>query len=116
MKLILVRHGETLMNKKDIRQGHTHNPLSAAGRKQAQKVAKELKKEGIAAIYSSDIRRAADTARVVAKLHKNVPLILTRDLRERNPGIYDNTPMSAEREASKASGLEKHKWRPPGGE
>ena len=38
------------------------------------------------AIYSSDLLRASDTAKEIAKFHNNVPVKLTANLRERNLG------------------------------
>ncbi|MBN2052517.1 histidine phosphatase family protein [Candidatus Woesearchaeota archaeon] len=82
MRLILTRHGETEENKKDISQGHIPGKLSADGKKQAEKVALRLKNEKLDCIYSSDLARAIDTARFIAKHHKKTPLIITKDLRE----------------------------------
>ncbi len=39
-------------------------------------------------IYSSDLKRSADTAKEIAKYHLSVPLIFTSDLRERNLGDF----------------------------
>jgi len=72
MKLILVRHGETIDNKKRLVQGHRQGELSDVGKEQAKKVAERLKDEKIDYIFSSDLRRAADTAKVIAKYQKEV--------------------------------------------
>lgn len=116
MKIILVRHGETVENVKGIRQGHSHGTLSKKGMKQARLLAKELKKYKIDAIYSSDLGRAANTARIIKRSHKAALLILTKAMRERNPGIYNLTPMDEEKRAREASDMPRHKWRPPKGE
>ncbi len=86
MKLILTRHGETEENIKGIIQGHLPGRLSKKGIEQAKKVAQRLKHEKIDAIYSSDLKRAADTTKEIAKYHPNIPLIFTEELRERNHG------------------------------
>lgn len=83
MRLIITRHGETLENMEGIVQGHMHGTLSKKGIEQAEKLAKALKDEQIDYIYSSDLKRASDTAREISKFHKNVPFQLTKDLRER---------------------------------
>ena len=62
MKLIIVRHGETIENQAKILQGHLPGTLSNKGIEQAKTIALNLKQEKIAAIYSSDLARAADTA------------------------------------------------------
>jgi broad specificity phosphatase PhoE len=86
MKLILVRHGETEENKKGILQGHMHGTLSKEGIDQAKRLAKRLSKEKIDAIYSSDLKRAADTAKEIVKYHPEIPLSFTEELREINLG------------------------------
>jgi len=86
MKIILVRHGETEENIKRIVQGHLPGTLSKLGIEQAKKLAQKLKDEKIDLIYSSDLARALDTAKEIAKFHKNVPLIPTKELRERYLG------------------------------
>jgi len=86
MKLILVRHGETEENKKGILQGHLPGKLTELGRDQAKKLALRLKDEKIDAIFSSDLARASDTTREIAKYHPNVPLFFVEELREKNQG------------------------------
>ena len=85
MKLILVRHGETVENTEDRAQGHLPGKLSELGVSQAKRLGLKLKDEKIDAIYSSDLARAADTAKEIAKYH-DADLILTEDLRERGQG------------------------------
>jgi broad specificity phosphatase PhoE len=89
MKLILVRHGQTIENQKRIVQGHLPGKLSENGKEQARKLGLRLKDEKIDAIYSSDLRRAVDTAKEIAKYHKNAGFFLVKELRERHHGKYD---------------------------
>jgi len=86
MKLIITRHGETEENNTGIIQGHQPGHLSEQGVKQARKVAIRLKDESIDCIYSSDLNRAADTAREIAQYHPDVPLEFVKELRERYLG------------------------------
>jgi broad specificity phosphatase PhoE len=86
MRLILTRHGETIENKEGIMQGHLPGKLSEEGIEQAKKVAKRLKGEKIDYIYSSDLARAADTAKEIAKSHPKSPIKFVKELRERNMG------------------------------
>ena len=86
MKLIITRHGETEENIAGILQGHLPGTLSENGIKQAKKVSLRLKDEEIDFIYSSDLRRAANTAKEIAKYHPNTPINFVEDLRERNWG------------------------------
>jgi probable phosphoglycerate mutase len=87
-RLVLVRHGETAWNRETRIQGHTDIPLSDHGRWQAQQVGKALRDEGLHAVYSSDLQRAADTARAVADA-SGLPLVLDEALRERHFGAFE---------------------------
>lgn len=82
-RIILVRHGETDFNRESIIQGHTDTFLNKTGVSQATAVAKLLVKEKIDAIYSSDLRRAFQTAWFIGQKLKR-EIITTRYLRERN--------------------------------
>jgi broad specificity phosphatase PhoE len=88
MKLIITRHGETEENKSGIMQGHLPGKLSATGIEQAKKIALRLKDEKIDYIFSSDLARASDTAKEIAKYHKHVPIKFTAELRERHLGDF----------------------------
>ena len=65
-RILLARHGETDWNRVGRWQGHADPPLNDAGRSQAAELAERLAGDWIAAIYSSDLMRASQTARVVA--------------------------------------------------
>jgi broad specificity phosphatase PhoE len=67
--ILLARHGETDWNRDDRFQGHADPPLNAAGRKQARVLADALAGEPLAAVYTSPLRRAAETAEIVAAPH-----------------------------------------------
>jgi broad specificity phosphatase PhoE len=65
-RLIVWRHGETDHNAGGIWQGQLDTALSANGREQAQAAAAALTAYSPAVIVSSDLERAADTARALA--------------------------------------------------
>ena len=88
MRLIITRHGETEENKAGILQGHLHGTLSDLGKEQAGKLAERLRGEKIDLIVSSDLDRAHDTAKAVAKFHPDVDLTLDKRLRERFLGGF----------------------------
>jgi broad specificity phosphatase PhoE len=64
--ILLARHGETDWNREYRFQGWADPPLNATGRAQAVDLSVELMTEELAAVYSSPLRRAYETAEVVA--------------------------------------------------
>jgi broad specificity phosphatase PhoE len=66
---LLVRHGATEWNHAKRAQGQADIELSEAGRLQAKHVASELARFDIAAVYSSDLKRAFHTAAPIAAAH-----------------------------------------------
>lgn len=92
MKLTITRHGETEENKKKIAQGHLPGKLSKLGKMQAKKLAKRFENEKFDYIFSSDLARASNTAKEVAKFHKKIPLKLVENLRERYLGDLQGKP------------------------
>jgi len=86
MKLFIVRHGETVENKTHIHQGHLPGRLTKEGKEQAEKIAFRLKKEKFDYVYSSDLARASDTAKIIMKYHKGQHIIYSQELREINQG------------------------------
>jgi broad specificity phosphatase PhoE len=91
MKLLLVRHGQSVANAEGRIQGQFDSPLNARGRAQAQALAQRLEHEGwnLAALYASDLQRAAETARIIAQQF-DVPLTLDPQLREYDFGLLTN--------------------------
>jgi broad specificity phosphatase PhoE len=85
MNLILVRHGETDWNRLGICQGFADVELNENGRRQIKQLASSFKHHSISAVYSSDLKRASDTARAIADCH-NLEVRLDPDLREMNQG------------------------------
>jgi broad specificity phosphatase PhoE len=65
-QLVLIRHGETEWNRDRRIQGHTDIELSNEGHEQARRLALRLAREPIQAVYSSDLRRAHQTADPIA--------------------------------------------------
>lgn len=70
MRLILVRHGETMWNRENRILGHTDVDLNEKGRKQAEQLGVAFKDEEVTAIYSSSLRRARETANEIARYHQ----------------------------------------------
>ena len=65
-RLVLLRHGQTAFNVEGRMQGHLDSQLTALGRAQAAAVAPVIAALGPDRLISSDLRRAIDTAEVVA--------------------------------------------------
>ncbi len=86
--LHFIRHGETDWNAGRRVQGHTDVPLSARGREQAAELAARLADWPIGAIFSSDLRRALETARPLADRLGLEPVV-DPILRERNFGVFE---------------------------
>jgi len=97
LKLILVRHGETLSNRENRVQGITDNELSKYGYVQAQKLAESLKSEPIDDIVSSPLKRAYQTAQAICKFHKAVIEVESK-LQEMNHGDFENVTIAELRE------------------
>lgn len=66
-EIILVRHGETEWNVVEIYRGRADVALDETGIKQAELLGKYLGDLKLDAIYSSPLRRALDTANIVAR-------------------------------------------------
>jgi broad specificity phosphatase PhoE len=86
--LLLVRHAETDWNADGRLQGQTDRPLSDFGRRQAQRLAGELEREEIEAIYSSDLSRARETAEILGE-RLGLPVALDPELREKDWGTWE---------------------------
>jgi broad specificity phosphatase PhoE len=84
--LWLVRHGETQANVDGIFQGQMDTLLNARGQRQAREVAALLGERSFDVIYSSDLRRCADTARAIATLTGH-DIVFDPDLRELHYGV-----------------------------
>lgn len=65
-EILLVRHGQTDWNAERRWQGHDDRPLNKLGRDQARELAGRLRDEPLEAIYTSDLRRARETAEILA--------------------------------------------------
>jgi 2,3-bisphosphoglycerate-dependent phosphoglycerate mutase len=85
--ILLARHGETDWNREGRFQGWADPPLNEAGRAQASALAERLRETPFDAVYSSDLRRAHETAVVVAEPH-GIPVVSDPGLREIDVGSW----------------------------
>lgn len=94
-RLCLIRHGETAWNTERRLQGHTDIPLNARGEVQALQMARALQNANITfdVLYSSDLKRAADTAQAIVQLF-GVEVKVESALRERHFGALQGLSIS----------------------
>ena len=85
-KVILIRHGETEWSYQKRYCGFTDIELNEKGRQQARRLLKRLSKEKIHKVYSSDMKRTVQFAKIV---FKDLPVEELLDLREMNFGIFE---------------------------
>ena len=83
----MARHGESDWNRERRWQGHADRPLSPLGLEQASALADAVQTRSIVAVYSSDLRRALDTAEVVAG-RLGLTVTALPDLREVDVGSW----------------------------
>ncbi len=84
-RILLVRHGHSQGNAERRFGGHSATPLSERGFVEAEATARALSTEGVTAIYSSDLLRAAQTAEPLARLC-GLGVTTTEAFRERSVG------------------------------
>ncbi len=101
-KIIIVRHGETDYNLERRMQGWLDIPLNKTGRDQAKIAATKLRGIKFDAIYSSDLIRAHETAKIISKTVKQ-SIIISPALRERDMGIFAGWAWESEHDPIKDS-------------
>ena len=118
-RVLLARHGQTAWNVDSRIQGHLDIGLNEHGHWQAQRLAEAMAGETLAAIYSSDLQRARDTALAVSR-RTGVPVQPEPALRERAFGGFEGKTFQ---ELQQHHPQETERWRrrdpdfaPPGGE
>jgi alpha-ribazole phosphatase len=118
-RFILIRHGETIWNRESRYHGQSDIPLNEEGKKQAKKLSERLKDEKIDIVYSSDLQRAFETAKLIAKPHL-LDVNTVKEMRELSLGIWEGFTLE---EIQQKWPREYAQWRenphyvrPPGGE
>ncbi len=118
-EIILIRHGETEWNKVKKYQGHMDIELNDSGRQQAGEAARELANLEIDYFASSDLKRARETAEIIASFHEN-NVSEFQELREMNFGDWEGKGFE---EIKDENSLDFQKWikdpikySPPSGE
>ncbi len=106
MTLLLLRHGESEGNATRRIQGWSDHGLTELGRQQAEAAGRYLADAGAVALYSSPLRRARDTAVIVAG-HTGLQILDLPDLREYRFGEAQGLLWS---EAQERFGLVGRNW------
>jgi probable phosphoglycerate mutase len=122
MKIILVRHAQTLKNKEGKMQGHEDSDLTEEGREQVLKIVKRLSHENVSGVYCSGLGRALKTADKISESH-GLKTKIDRRLNELNWGDFSSAPVkevilkwSNYYGEMKKKGVPREEIRPPKGE
>jgi Fructose-2,6-bisphosphatase len=87
VRIIFVRHAESLWNPIGRYQGRLDPELSERGHNQAKLIANALKKYNPTALYSSPLKRTYQTAEYISK-ELNLPIIKNEDIIEIDHGDW----------------------------
>ena len=112
---IFLRHGESRANVERWLSGHVDVELTERGREQARVAGRQLAEQPIERAWSSDLVRAAETARL-ALAGRDVPLSFTPALRERRLGAWSRRSLDALRASGETRELIAWEGDIPGGE
>lgn len=118
MRLFLIRHGETSWTVTQRYQGTSDTPLNREGVRQAKALARVLRVERPVRLYTSTLRRAWDTAQVIAR-ELGARTVADSRLNEIDFGKWEGASYGV---PAKQAGKQFQKWRegklqrPPGGE
>lgn len=119
MRLIVVRHGETIYNAQARYTGQSDVPLSGLGQRQVAMLGEYLATEQLDVIVASDLERTRITAMAIARYH-TLPVQEDADLREVALGAWEGSTYAEVRDRDAALVA---RWRtdattyaPPGGE
>lgn len=117
MRLIIVRHGQTDENVKEIIIGQDIDVvLNEQGVLQAQKLADFLKNENINFAYTSYQGRAIHTAKEILRFHPSAKIIVAHQLKEQNLGIYEGKGKAEWKNIKKNIKEPFHSFKPKDGE
>lgn len=95
MKIYIIRHGETAWNAQRRIQGRSDVELNENGRRLAAVTAAALREIPFDVAYSSPLKRAMETARII--LHgRDIPIIPEPDIIEMAFGVFEGEIMTEE--------------------
>ena len=115
-RIFLVRHGATEWNINKRAQGQADVPMDTLGYEQAEEAADRLQDEEIVAVYASDLQRASETAKAIAR-RRGLEVNLDERLREIDQGEWTGlTPKEICEKWPDQWGMARHYSPRPGGE
>ena len=89
VRLYMVRHGQTYLNRYRKLQGWSEAPLTPEGERQCREAAEMMKGAGFCAAFSSDLRRAQDSLKIeLSCMGLDVPTKSFKGLREEFFGFF----------------------------
>jgi probable phosphoglycerate mutase len=121
-RIFLIRHGQPEQHCDKIILGQYDTPLSDRGKDEAWLAAEKLGREGVnlKRIYSSNLKRAMQTAEIIAKKFGDIPVIPNMFFREMAMGEWDGVLIEEIKtkfpEEYKRRGEDMRNYRIPGGE
>ncbi|MBD3368437.1 MAG: histidine phosphatase family protein [Candidatus Eisenbacteria bacterium] len=98
-ELVIVRHGETELNRDGVFRGRLDVPLNDRGRLQAEAAAEALSGKPVAAVFSSPLSRALDTGAAIARRH-GVEVIVDEAFHNFDLGVWQGRPKEVVRSES----------------
>lgn len=117
-RIVLVRHGETTYNATGRMQGQLDTELSDVGIAQATATAREIADWNVAAVYSSDLKRAQHTAELLSEFW-GVGVETDARLRETDLGEWtgaSHEEIDRDYPGQRAYWRHDPQWAPPGAE
>jgi 2,3-bisphosphoglycerate-dependent phosphoglycerate mutase len=111
IQVVFETHSISEDNEREVASGWSHSRLSPRGRELARELGQRRRRDGIDAVFSSDLRRAAETAEI-AFAETAIPVLLDWRLRECDYGELNARP-AAEHAGNRARFLDEPY---PGGE
>lgn len=88
-RLYLMRHGQVKGHDERRINGHDDVELTEEGIAQSHRLGQRLKDEKITALYSSDLRRSSEGARIIANYLDITPAPPLQEFREKNFGVFE---------------------------
>jgi 2,3-bisphosphoglycerate-dependent phosphoglycerate mutase len=89
--VVFETHSTSLDNERGIATGWLEGALSATGKEQARRLGERRRDDGLAVVFTSDLRRAVETVEI-AFAGSPLPVVADRRLRECNYGVLNGMP------------------------